>query len=697
MSSILKKKSKPKKQDPDKKKSSNNVKFKKKKSKHTSSNDIKNIINDNNQQTPPDKKQPKSKEKSSNNLVTNEIIEKEMLKGQLHKPDEETMFNPNLSRESNDLTNRSNKSKNDNLRELRPRELYLKQKIITMNFSEKLINGIGKTLDTQVKNIQNELKNNQLLLTAVNKNFKFHRNKTVNSNELGISLDKTKIKKLKELKSEQNYVKQNLNKIIENEKVIKAENFNSFNMNSLLRNQVPHSLSLDKKLKLEEYKKLDIQKKNLISKINDIEYQINQLLLEENLNFASRKNKIKNFLDNFEKDKEIIETRAKKYYKESQAIKNNMSKEIQTTQAKIQKEMALKQEQDEKNKKNLLIQFKLKEKAIEDKRAKECIKKVLMYKGYATQKLDKNIKKYLFFQKSEKYQKIQENLILSENKRRKLLMKSLSRDELNTFQHNYKENKEKYNSENSIKKKQLLKEWKERKNSLPSHSNNYLKEEYEKDKEEEKKIEKTERINNLIQLKINYSNLIKDEKKPKLDKKLKQKRLEIISRLENPKNFIKEDMLKRKKHKRILLKKRDPSKFLWRLKLEDPQLEKLNNSEIIRRPKRIFVSSLNKAPHKPLDKKIDYLKEFRNKKIKRVMSYKKWDRILNDDKGSFNENVNLIRNKVDSMEEEAIMKEKVLKLNGGVENNPELGQKVTDLIIGSIEAKLSILNKLKNQ
>ena len=692
-----KKKSKLKKQeDTEKKKSSKSVKSKGKKRKHTSSNDIKNLINDDNQQTTQEIKQPKSKDKDNNKLVTNEIIEKEMLKGRIHKPDEETMLNPTLNKESNELLNINNKNKIDSFQDLKPRELYLKQKIMKMNVSEKIVNGIGKTLDTQVKNIQNELKNNQLLLTTVNKNFNFQRND--NNIEICISVEKTKLKKLNELKSEQNCLKQNLNKIIENQKVINAESFNSLNTKSLMHNQIPHSLSLDKKLKLEEYKKLDIQRKKLITKINDIEYQINEILADSDLNSISRKNKIKNFLDNFEKDKEIIETRAKKYYKESQTIKNNLTKEIEKTQAKIQKEIALKQKEDENNKKNLLKEFKLKEKALENKRAKEYIKKALMYKGFITHKLDKNIKKYLFFQKAENFQKFQENLILSENKRRKLLMKSLSRDELNTFQRNYIENKEKFNSENSVKKKKLFKEWNERKNSLPNHSKNFLKDESDKEKDEEKKIEKNEKINDLIQIKINYSNLIKDEKKPKVDNKLKEKRLEIINRLENPKNYVKEDDLKRKKHKRILLKKRDPSKTsLWELKLEDPQIEKLNNSDFVRRPKKIIASSSNKAPHKALDKKIDYLKEFRNKKIKSVMSNKTWDKMLNNDKGSLNENVNLIRNKVDSMEEEAIMKEKVLKLNGGIENNPELGQKITDLMIGAIEAKLSILKKLKKE
>ena len=37
-----------------------------------------------------------------------------------------------------------------------------------------------------------------------------------------------------------------------------------------------------------------------------------------------------------------------------------------------------------------------------------------------------------------------------------------------------------------------------------------------------------------------------------------------------------------------------------------------------------------------------------------------------------------------------------MKLNGGIENNPEMDKKLNRYIIGSIEAKLSILNQIYN-
>ena len=58
------------------------------------------------------------------------------------------------------------------------------------------------------------------------------------------------------------------------------------------------------------------------------------------------------------------------------------------------------------------------------------------------------------------------------------------------------------------------------------------------------------------------------------------------------------------------------------------------------------------------------------------------------------ENISDVKEKINSLEKQAIMQEKLLKLNGGVGNNPEVGKKVSNLLIDSIEAKLSILNQL---
>ena len=72
----------------------------------------------------------------------------------------------------------------------------------------------------------------------------------------------------------------------------------------------------------------------------------------------------------------------------------------------------------------------------------------------------------------------------------------------------------------------------------------------------------------------------------------------------------------------------------------------------------------------------------------------KWEKIINKFKGNIVNNVNNIQKKVDAIDREVINKEKKLKFEGGMGYNPELGQEISNLLLDSIGAKLSLLNKL---
>ena len=148
------------------------------------------------------------------------------------------------------------------------------------------------------------------------------------------------------------------------------------------------------------------------------------------------------------------------------------------------------------------------------------------------------------------------------------------------------------------------------------------------------------------------------------------------------------------------------------MKLELDPFDKSNNSDtsndiLIKRPKRIKISpSFDNKEHKHKDKKIDYLKEILLKRGQRKSmsnnnilltpknTTEKWNKIINKFKGNFLNNVNNIQEKVDKIDREVKTKEKKLKIEGGMGNNPELGMEVSNLLIDSIGAKLSILNKI---
>ena len=289
-------------------------------------------------------------------------------------------------------------------------------------------------------------------------------------------------------------------------------------------------------------------------------------------------------------------------------------------------------------------------------------------------------------------------------------MKSVRYEEIKEFADKFDEKKENNNLKSEENKKKLIEEWKERRNSLPQQNPTIENYESENKLEEESRKEKIEA---LIKNKKNYSTLIKEEKQPTINQKLKKQRINRIFELENPKLVKSKINLSSQKKKRIILKKRDPnkpSKFKWQLKLDEDQNNKLNNSVIlqnsfIKKPKsiRLSVSFDNSKKKRTIpSKKIDYLKVFvaeREEKEKANSGKEninniKWQKAINNKSGSVIENVNLLKQKAENLHREAEMKQKILKLNGGIENNPDLGKKVSNLLIDSIEAKLTVLNEI---
>ena len=676
---------------------------------------------------PPKKEKPEKDLITTEKKITNEPIEKEMLKGQEHNthieevPKEEKNENENKE-EINDKEqeNSQNDEKQEENQEqeviqVKPRESYLKEKIMKLNFNEKLISNINKSLDTEVQKIKEEIIDEQILITAVPKVFdtkKFERKPNPELEQKKI-YEKSNFKILKELKEEQDNLKKNLNKILENEKLIKDESFSK--LYSLKQSQ--SNLSLEKILKIEKLKVLQSQKEKLLQQINDIEFKISEIMNENINNENTRKNKLKNFLDNFERDKEIAETRAKKYFQEYKQANKRIEEDLKLKTDKVKKELEEKEKEEEKKKLDIIQEFKKKQRAIQQKRYKEYMKKALVFKNFIGEKPKFKISDYLYNRYLDKFSQEESKALKLENTKRKEIMKSISRQELKDFALKYDTKKEKMKSEKEEKIHKFKEDWKKRKSVLSKYVSSFSEAAVNevKKKEEEEKILKIERIADLINKKKNYSKNLKEEKKPPISEKLRQQRLEEINRLQNPRQYVIKNTFSYKKNKRIVLKKRDPnkpSKFRWKLKLELDPFDKSNNSDtsndiLIKRPKRIKISpSFDNKEHKPKDKKIDYLKEILLKRGQRKSmsnnnilltpknTTEKWNKIINKFKGNFLNNVNNIQEKVDKIDREVKTKEKKLKIEGGMGNNPELGMEVSNLLIDSIGAKLSILNKI---
>ena len=55
----------------------------------------------------------------------------------------------------------------------------------------------------------------------------------------------------------------------------------------------------------------------------------------------------------------------------------------------------------------------------------------------------------------------------------------------------------------------------------------------------------------------------------------------------------------------------------------------------------------------------------------------------------------ILKHRVDLIEEKAHLQKELMRINGGYAKNPDIGDKVSDLLIDSIKAKLTIINTLK--
>ena len=188
--------------------------------------------------------------------------------------------------------------------------------------------------------------------------------------------------------------------------------------------------------------------------------------------------------------------------------------------------------------------------------------------------------------------------------------------------------------------------------------------------------------------------------------------------MEDPKKASKKYTLSKQKKKRIILKKRDtskPSKYNWELKFGPNDVNvktEIINQNLIHKPKKINLTPIIRVNTEIPEKKPDYLKEIISKREKRNRSKsskerenkstdmyesnvksEKWEKEINK-KGNIIDNINDVQIKAKNIEKEADLKEKELQLWGGIENNPELGRKVSSLLIDSIEAKINILKKI---
>ena len=632
--------------------------------------------------------------KESSQKILNESknikeLEKRYLKGEKHKEISEL----NEKEKENELQNSLNENKDnssDNNSNIKSQSnKFLKEKLSNIDINIKALKGINKGMEKQIKDIEKDILDNQILITEPKKRFDINKKKQEKIKDYE---NKKKLKTIKGLNEFRNHLNSKLQKILLQENYLQNEgNIDNINLSEKYISQVDQNIYESKKNLLEN------QKEKLMTKIDQIEEDLKTLTLGGDE--LSRKNRIKNYLQDFEKDKKIIESRAKKYYKESLERNKRIEKDLNKKYDKMKKEMEIKITEEKAKQIENFKKMKEKEKLIIEKRTKENDEIYNKYKPYISRKMKENIKDYLFIKKDEAFKNEEKLLVEKENLKRKEKMK-INFNEINEFEKNINLLQEKTKTEQNERKKKLYMEWKERKNSLPNYNLNLNKNKEESD-EENNNEEKENNNNGIITARdkkykmLLFAYDIKNKRQPEINEKLKNKRMLLIQSIENPKMAVKLShkllFQKYKKSSNDLNKEIKPNK--------NPLQEiKLNNSLSPKRSKqRLF-------PLHPKSKtKIDYLTEMiikkekkkslsNEKELKENFNKEKWNKEINDKSGSVTENINYVKEQTRIIDNKVKRKEQFLKLNGGVENSPEVGQEMSKLIIDSIGAKLSILN-----
>ena len=595
---------------------------------------------------------------------------------------------------SPDLPLDEDKKQNSNFSKNLVENIYEKQKT---EINIGIIDGVEIGLNSIMEDIHDDIQENKIKVENMKQNFneQSKNNASLNRNKSDYE-SLIKIQKINELNQRKKNIEKQINKVDENMQIIKDEKI--FNQTNKLN--IPYMI-IDQNIKKDKMKENKQIKELLLSKLNSINEQVNKLMENEKEFKVNKKINVKEFLDNFEKDRLKAEAQARKYSEEKkkreQRILNSMLKEEK--KEKENDDLILKE--NEKKKKELeKIRLQELERLRERKREKK--EKIDHIREHVNDKAE-NENKYLFKVLERKYNEKVEQELKKEimKKREKMKEGRISLNEIVEFDKKQKELELKRLVEIEEEKKKLKEQWKQTKENLPKFESTLtqkLKEE-ENLKKEKIELEQYKKQSKIKEIK-NYSQTVQKLFLPKINENIKKERENRIKNLRTKDNIQK--IQRKKNNGRILLVKPDPNKpkkYTWKLKLE-PDKKQDNNSSLLypKNENPIMRSKSADKKHKPKKKLPDYLTEMRLEKDRERnnnISQRKhkeynWDQMLK--KGNLSENLEKIRQKAQVLENQAKMNEQLLNNSG--KDDIELQQKVSDCLIDAINAKLSILDNI---
>ena len=598
---------------------------------------------------------------------------------------------------------------------------FLREKLEKLNFSKGLRIGIDSGFEKINMNIRENIENNFNIRdkkinldNIINKNNK--KNIELNTGKNGIlyNINKESILRLKHLKQNEKNIKKKLDKIEESQKMLESEEpIKNDKVNINVRN---NNLKKINSMKNELLVKLRYNS-SIISEVIDKDKNINRNLLIQNYNNHTNKTETgytKHF--SLSEDQEKFNKYLLKKQEEEKLQREKIQNALKRSNSKKSKEIELNEQKILERQKEHLNELKKKEKDFFNK-LKE--KNNLLFEK-SIKNIDKNLKRqtkdYLFYQVKQKFETNEKKLVDKVNMIKKDSL--VTKEELEELANKRNERKKILEEGLSERKLNLIKMWQQRSQKLPIYKHpvvNILEDEeldvMEDEQEKQEQKEKNEISKKTFQ-----------PPKVKINKELKRLREKKL--LMSNKDSVTQTEIQNKKR---FMKNLDfMANIIEAAKEENLEKNKLKNNKNIKTEKnnetknkiritKSLDSNENKKKHNYLlhpkpEKPIDYLKEiFKGKKGNKLVKEKKEQGVgeiiadLNEEsktikgRNQIMDTLDMIKSKTSAIEQKVTEKKDIMKVKGGYINNTNIGDEVGNLLIESIQTKLSLLNKLKGK
>ena len=601
--------------------------------------------------------------------------------------------NKNNQEEVNNITNNNINNRTLNINE-NNNNSFLKKKLENVKLPKNLKNDINSGIEKSHLEIRDDFKNDLLNIsnkkTTINDILGLNKS---NGNIFLTSVDKISkenLKRLKSLKLEEKNIKKNIAKINMNTKLLED--------GLSLKNNI-----VDENIRKSQLKNMNDLKENFITKLIKVNQKIELILNEEKL---SQKAKNKLDFENLDEAQEEYNLHLKKLKEEQNKNKAKFDTDLKIAYEKHQKFCDQLELEKSGKLEKLIKERKESERQVILKRKKEADEILEKSKKYLNEKFTKKDNEYKYYQLKENFENNEKKLIDKVNMQKKDPL--VTQEEIKELSKKINEQKKILIEDAEEKKKQLIKLWSYRSQTLPTYKHPLtvkLEEELALKMQKYDDDKKKRECNDLE--KRNYQ-------PPKVTQSLKLKNQRETRKDKVDRESVMQTELNNKK--RLDRLKFTPIVSPKNLKIIQEELnQELNNqvefdikSLLQKKKKKILkpIRILHPKPEKPIDYLTQMIIEKEKNKNKSMQEYtedsvdikpsieKKI--ISRNEKREENiiDTLKMVKAQTESIDNKVQQKKQMLKLNGGYLNNPKLGDEVGDLLIESIQTKLNIMNKL---